>query len=313
MVFQNYALYPHMTVYKNMAFALKLRRFPKAEIDKRVREAAEILGIQELLGRRPKALSGGQRQRVAVGRAIVRHPKASLFDEPLSNLDAKLRVEMRQELRRIHSETGITTVYVTHDQKEALSLARRLAVMSDGRVRQVGAPREIYTRPADRFVAEFIGQANVLRGTAEPSGPQETLITTPYGKIRAAGRVAGRVTCCIRPEALTLGPCPESANRLRGQVKEVTYLGEEEQVVLRLSSLLAPAASGPLRPASAGKPGVREPGGASAPGADSGTPVDEEINLLLHHLHASVASPGDVVEACFEPADVILVPEESGI
>jgi multiple sugar transport system ATP-binding protein len=157
MVFQNYALYPHMTVYKNMAFALKLRRFPKAEIDKRVRDAAEILGIGDLLNRRPKALSGGQRQRVAVGRAIVRHPKASLFDEPLSNLDAKLRVEMRAELKRLHRRLGTTTIYVTHDQEEAMTLGDRIVVMRNGIVHQAGAPLEVYERPVNRFVAGFVG------------------------------------------------------------------------------------------------------------------------------------------------------------
>ena len=157
MVFQNYALYPHMTVYKNMAFALKMRKVPKAEIDKRVRAAADILGIGELLNRRPKALSGGQRQRVAVGRAIVRQPKASLFDEPLSNLDAKLRVEMRAELKRLHRRLGTTTIYVTHDQEEAMTLGDRIVVMKDGVVHQAGAPLEVYERPANRFVAGFVG------------------------------------------------------------------------------------------------------------------------------------------------------------
>ncbi len=157
MVFQNYALYPHMTVYKNMAFALKLRRFKKDEIDTRVRDAATILGIQELLERKPKALSGGQRQRVAVGRAIVRQPKAFLFDEPLSNLDAKLRVEMRAELKRLHRTLQTTTIYVTHDQEEAMTLGDRIVVMKDAVVQQVGSPLEVYDSPINRFVAGFVG------------------------------------------------------------------------------------------------------------------------------------------------------------
>jgi multiple sugar transport system ATP-binding protein len=157
MVFQNYALYPHMSVYDNMAFGLKMRKFPKAEIEKRVREAAEILGIQELLKRKPRQLSGGQRQRVAVGRAIVRHPQVFLFDEPLSNLDAKLRVQMRVELKRLHDRLETTAIYVTHDQVEAMTLGDRVVVMKDGWIQQVGEPLELYGSPANRFVAGFIG------------------------------------------------------------------------------------------------------------------------------------------------------------
>ncbi len=157
MVFQNYALYPHMTVYKNLAFALKLRKMNKAEIDERVRDAAKILEISELLDRKPKALSGGQRQRVAVGRAIVRQPKAFLFDEPLSNLDAKLRVTMRAELKHLHHRLQTTTIYVTHDQEEAMTLGDRIVVMKDGWIQQCGAPLEVYDTPANRFVAGFIG------------------------------------------------------------------------------------------------------------------------------------------------------------
>src|SRR4249920_2257685 len=157
MVFQNYALYPHMTVYDNMAFGLKMRKFAKPEIEKRVKEAAEILGIQELLKRKPRQLSGGQRQRVAVGRAIVRHPQVFLFDEPLSNLDAKLRVQMRVELKRLHERLETTAIYVTHDQVEAMTLGTRVVVMKDGRVQQVGEPLELYGRPANKFVAGFIG------------------------------------------------------------------------------------------------------------------------------------------------------------
>ncbi|PYN22573.1 MAG: glycerol-3-phosphate ABC transporter ATP-binding protein [Candidatus Rokuibacteriota bacterium] len=157
MVFQNYALYPHMSVYDNMAFGLKMRKFPKPEIAKRVQDAAEILGIQELLKRKPRQLSGGQRQRVAVGRAIVRHPQVFLFDEPLSNLDAKLRVQMRVELKRLHERLETTAIYVTHDQVEAMTLGDRVVVMKDGWIQQVGEPLELYGKPANRFVAGFIG------------------------------------------------------------------------------------------------------------------------------------------------------------
>ncbi len=161
MVFQNYALYPHMTVYDNMAFGLKLRKFPKPEIQRRVQEAAEILGIQELLGRKPRALSGGQRQRVAVGRAIVRKPQVFLFDEPLSNLDAKLRVAMRAELKKLHHNLQATIVYVTHDQVEAMTMGDRIVIMKDGLIQQVGAPLEVYAHPQNQFVAGFIGSPSM--------------------------------------------------------------------------------------------------------------------------------------------------------
>jgi multiple sugar transport system ATP-binding protein len=157
MVFQNYALYPHKSVYDNMSFGLQMRKYPKAEIEKRVREAAGILGIESLLERKPRQLSGGQRQRVAVGRAIVRHPEVFLFDEPLSNLDAKLRVQMRVELKRLHERLETTAIYVTHDQVEAMTLGDRVVVMKDGWVQQVGEPLELYGSPANRFVAGFIG------------------------------------------------------------------------------------------------------------------------------------------------------------
>ncbi|CAN5465802.1 sn-glycerol-3-phosphate ABC transporter ATP-binding protein UgpC [soil metagenome] len=157
MVFQNYALYPHMTVYENMAFGLKMRKYPKSEIDRRVRQTAETLGLTSLLERKPQGLSGGQRQRVAVGRAIVRQPKLFLFDEPLSNLDAKLRVSMRAELIKLHKLLAATMIYVTHDQVEAMSMGDRLIVLKDGVVQQIGAPLEIYNRPANQFVASFIG------------------------------------------------------------------------------------------------------------------------------------------------------------
>lgn len=161
MVFQNYALYPHMTVYRNMAFALELKKLDKEEIDKRVKAAAEILGLTNYLDRKPKALSGGQRQRVALGRAIVRHPKVFLMDEPLSNLDAKLRVQMRTEISKIHKQVGATTIYVTHDQTEAMTMADRIVVMKDGYIQQIGAPKEVYSHPANVFVGGFIGSPSM--------------------------------------------------------------------------------------------------------------------------------------------------------
>ena len=178
MVFQNYALYPHMSVYDNMAFGLKLRKFPKAEIDARVREASAMLGLDAYLDRRPKALSGGQRQRVAVGRAIVRKPKVFLFDEPLSNLDAKMRVSTRTEISKLHARLGATMIYVTHDQTEAMTMGDRICVMKDGNIMQVAEPLELYNHPKNLFVAGFIGspQMNLFKGSIRRAG--DTLVFT---------------------------------------------------------------------------------------------------------------------------------------
>src|SRR5205085_5555821 len=182
MVFQNFALYPHMSVYDNMAFGLKLRKFPKAEIKKRVQDAAAILGIEELLERKPKALSGGQRQRVAVGRAIVRQPKVFLFDEPLSNLDAKMRVQMRAEITKLHQRLQATMIYVTHDQVEAMTMGDRIVVMNRGVVQQTDTPLALYNQPANLFVAGFLGSPpmNFVNGTLELVG--ETLIFSEISK-----------------------------------------------------------------------------------------------------------------------------------
>ena len=181
MVFQNYALYPHMTVYENMAFGLKLRKFPKAEIEARVREAAAMLGLEPYLDRKPKALSGGQRQRVAVGRAIVRKPKVFLFDEPLSNLDAKMRVSTRTEISKLHARLGVTMIYVTHDQVEAMTMGDRICVMKDGAIMQVAEPLELYNHPANLFVAGFIGSPpmNFFRGTIRRLGGQHAFVENP--------------------------------------------------------------------------------------------------------------------------------------
>jgi multiple sugar transport system ATP-binding protein len=187
MVFQNYALYPHMSVYENMAFGLKLRKIPKAEIDARVREASALLGLDAYLGRKPKALSGGQRQRVAVGRAIVRKPKVFLFDEPLSNLDAKMRASMRTEIARLHARLGATMIYVTHDQVEAMTMGDRICVMKDGRIMQVAEPLTLYKEPANLFVAGFIGSPtmNFFRGRVQ-RGPGETLSLVLKGEGESA-------------------------------------------------------------------------------------------------------------------------------
>jgi multiple sugar transport system ATP-binding protein len=211
MVFQNYALYPHMTVYDNMAFGLKMRKFPKAEIQKRVQDAAEILGIQELLKRKPRQLSGGQRQRVAVGRAIVRHPQVFLFDEPLSNLDAKLRVQMRVELKRLHTRLETTAIYVTHDQVEAMTLGDRVVVMKDGWIQQVGEPLELYSHPANRFVAGFIGSPamnfaeitiNETNGALWAESPGFRVAVPPAQTAGLRPYKGQPVTLGIRPEDL---------------------------------------------------------------------------------------------------------------
>ncbi|MCI8333289.1 MAG: sn-glycerol-3-phosphate ABC transporter ATP-binding protein UgpC [Lachnospiraceae bacterium] len=229
MVFQNYALYPHMTVYENMAFALKLRKVPKAEIDRMVREAAKILDLEALLERKPKALSGGQRQRVAMGRAIVRNPKVFLMDEPLSNLDAKLRVQMRTEISKLHQRLGNTIIYVTHDQTEAMTLGTRIVVMKDGVIQQIDTPQNLYNRPDNLFVAGFIGspQMNFSEAVCEADGKQAVLCVGPY-RIRLSEEkssalldkgYAGRtVIMGIRPE--DLHDAPEMLEKYKDSVVE---------------------------------------------------------------------------------------------
>ncbi len=213
MVFQNYALYPHKSVYQNMAFGLQMRKYPKEEIEQRVREAADILGIGPLLERKPRQLSGGQRQRVAVGRAIVRHPEVFLFDEPLSNLDAQLRVQMRVELKRLHERLETTAIYVTHDQVEAMTLGDRVVVMKDGWVQQVGEPLELYEKPANRFVAGFIGSPamNFVDVTISDTGGALwvdagglRLKVPPQMVERVRTHAGKRATLGMRPEALHL-------------------------------------------------------------------------------------------------------------
>lgn len=210
MVFQNYALYPHMSVRRNMGFSLRLRRFPKSEVDERVNAAAEILGLQALLDRKPRALSGGQRQRVAMGRAIVRDPTVFLFDEPLSNLDAKLRVQMRSELKELHQRLKTTTVYVTHDQVEAMTLADRIVVMNEGNIEQAGRPLDVFDKPESVFVATFIGSPamNLLEATVAADGRSALLADGTIARLPEGGRdlkPGTKVTLGIRPEHVELG------------------------------------------------------------------------------------------------------------
>ncbi|MBB4301064.1 multiple sugar transport system ATP-binding protein [Rhodobium orientis] len=235
MVFQNYALYPHMTIAQNMGFGLKARKLPAAEIAERVKTAAEMLGITDLLGRRPRELSGGQQQRVAIGRAIVREPSLFLFDEPLSNLDAKLRVEMRTELLQLHRSLDATTVYVTHDQEEAMTMADRIVVMNKGRIEQIGSPSEIYFRPASLMVAGFIGSPamNFVDGTVS-----DGKVGTPIGAISAPSLPGDgtKVTIGFRPDDFYFPddlPEEETAATLSFSVRFVELLGARGIVTMR--------------------------------------------------------------------------------
>ncbi len=244
MVFQNYALYPHMTVYDNMAFGLKLRKFPKAEIDKRVRETATTLGLEEYLSRKPKALSGGQRQRVALGRAIVRDAKVFLMDEPLSNLDAKLRVQMRAEIAKLHQRLQTTTIYVTHDQTEAMTMATRLVVMKDGFIQQVGAPKDVYDSPENIFVAGFIGSPamNFFKGKIEDGSfiVGTVRLAIPEGKmktLRDQGYIGKDIVFGIRPEDLHDEPVfvdASSGSKISVQIEVAELTGAETMIYSNL-------------------------------------------------------------------------------
>jgi iron(III) transport system ATP-binding protein len=261
MVFQSYALWPHMTVLDNVAYGLRVRRVPGPDRRERARAALRSAHLEHLAQRKPSQLSGGEQQRVALARALVVEPEVLLLDEPLSNLDAALRQEMRLEIKRICTETGITTVYVTHDQKEALAMADALAIMRDGRMVQVGAPRALYTAPKSRFVATFLGETNLLRGTVIGTGNDRVTVDTPAGRIECAvpgsrdTRVSGAsVTCSIRPEAVRLGTPPAGANTIRGKLIRTIYLGEIAQQHLELDDgTLFKVLQ--LGPADEGKPG----------------------------------------------------------
>ncbi len=239
MVFQNYALYPHMTVYDNMAFGLKIRKFSKEEIAKRVNEAAKILDIEELLDRKPKALSGGQRQRVAVGRAIVRQPKVFLFDEPLSNLDAKLRVQMRAEISSLHNRLKATMIYVTHDQVEAMTMADKIVVLKDGVIQQIGSPLELYNKPANKFVAGFIGsppmnfmQVEVTEENGNIMVNEGTfkLVVPDAGFLK--NYVGKNIVFGIRPEDLNYVEKEEAGKTMGASVTVIEPLGAEIHLYL---------------------------------------------------------------------------------
>jgi len=248
MVFQNYALYPHLTVAENIGFALANKGVPRAERDRKVRDAAAVLGLSDLLGRRPRQLSGGQRQRVAMGRAIVREPAVFLMDEPLSSLDAKLRVQMRSEVLRVHKAIGAATLYVTHDQVEAMTMGDRIAVLSDGVLQQYGRPRELYDRPANLFVAQFIGspEMNVYQAAVDTSG--DLVLGSqriPLGSLDPGlAPYAGRpVIVGMRPEDLALAPAgdgpPAGAGTLAADIRVVESLGSELHAVFSIDAAVA--------------------------------------------------------------------------
>ena len=236
MVFQEYALYPHMTVFDNLSFPLKMRKLPKAEIQKQVHGAAEILGLKDLLARKPRSLSGGQRQRVALGRAVVRDPKLFLFDEPLSNLDAKLRQQMRAEISKLHRRLRATTLYVTHDQQEAMTLGDKVAILKEGRLRQMGTPLELYRHPAEVFVGEFIGNPGMNFLTARVEGSGELRVASsqfsPPGNISRVFRnyTDRELLLGIRPEDISLSASAAEALNVEGEIDLVEELGNETVV-----------------------------------------------------------------------------------
>jgi multiple sugar transport system ATP-binding protein len=285
MVFQNYALYPHMSVYENMAFGLELRKYPKAEIKKRVMEAAGILGIEQFLDRRPKALSGGQRQRVAVGRAIVRHPEVFLFDEPLSNLDAKMRVQMRTEITKLHQRLQATMIYVTHDQIEAMTMGTRIVVMKDGVIQQVDSPLKIYNEPKNLFVAGFLGSPpmNLVNGALHGRGGALVFKEAEGGVIEvelgernaAAGYVGKEVVLGVRPENCDLVSSGQSSsnNCFRAVVDIVEPMGAETYFHLQTGA--HPIIS-------------RSPAGAQQ--ADAGHTFMFQINSTFAHLFDPVTT-----------------------
>jgi iron(III) transport system ATP-binding protein len=274
MVFQSYALWPHMSVAQNVAYGLSVRKVPRAEREARVMEALRAVRMEEYAKRRPNQLSGGQQQRVALARALVVRPDVLLLDEPLSNLDAKLRLEMRHEIRRICKESGLTTVYVTHDQKEALSMADGVAVLDMGVIAQVGAPRELYMKPRTRFVADFLGETNFLSAQVGARENGRVTLTSPIGELVAAiapghdAPPAGGVTCSIRPEAWRVVD-PASRGALAGTLVDTMYLGEMAQHLVEM------------------------PGG---------------VRVKVSQMHAPVAATvGSRVGLAVEPDDVVIV------
>ena len=275
MVFQNYALWPHMTVVQNIAFGLDVRSVPRAERDLRVAEAVALVRLAGMEQSRPTQLSGGQQQRVALARSLVIRPAVLLLDEPLSNLDARLRSEMREEIRRIHDETKLTTIYVTHDQKEALSLADRMAVMHLGRVVQVGPPRDLYLRPANKFVASFLGDANLLDGKVCEVQPDAVTVETAIGVVRGVTVTDGLkpgtpVCCCVRPESIRFAASGAGDNHFRAKLERELFFGEVHHLQLRAGA----------------------------------------ITLNSYRLHAAPTRAGDEVDCSIAPTEVVVLPAD---
>jgi len=300
MVFQNYALYPHMTVRQNLGYALRVRKLPKHEVNRRVEEAAKLLGLEGLLDRRPRALSGGQMQRVAMGRAIVREPKAFLMDEPLSNLDAKLRVTMRTSLQQLHRRIGTTTIYVTHDQVEAMTLGDRVAVMRDGRTQQVDVPAKLYDEPANIFVAAFIGSPsmNLAQATVEGDTLRVGAITVPVDRERRPA-TTGRVIAGIRPEAFedaafAAGDLPH----IEVEVEVLESIGSDAYVFFRAET----------------EPVIVEDA-LSDEGDDDGSLLAEERGRALFAARVDArtkAQPGQRITLAIDPSRVYYFSPETG-
>ncbi len=255
MMFQSYALWPHLNVFKNVAFGLEERRVSKSEIKSRVDEALSMVQMEGLGTRKINQLSGGQQQRVALARALVVRPRCLLLDEPLSNLDAKLRIEMRSEIRRICKEFGLTAIYVTHDQKEALSMADRMAILHDGNLAQVGTPEEVYRRPRTALVAGFVGETNLLEGEILFRSGENIHVKTPIGELAGRPTEEGlqlppetRVKISIRPECLSISDSPPAQNDISGKLTESVYLGEIAQYSLSIEDLEKPLRISELNP-----------------------------------------------------------------
>jgi iron(III) transport system ATP-binding protein len=248
LIFQSYAIWPHKTVAENVAFGLQVRRLPKAEVTERVRKHLSTVQLEHLADRYPSELSGGQQQRIALARALAVDPEILLLDEPLSNLDANLREEMRFEIRRLHDTTGVTMIYVTHDQTEAMVCADRIAVMNKGRIEQIGTALEIYEKPRTKFVAAFIGRCNTLPGILKAPGVTEAAGATLRATDESGATAGAAISICIRPHRVALGAAPdEPANQLRGRVERVAYLGEASDYLIqttdgtRLRAFASPA------------------------------------------------------------------------
>jgi multiple sugar transport system ATP-binding protein len=309
MVFQNYALYPHMSVYDNMAFALQLRHLPRKQIEQRVTRAAGMLGLRDYLRRKPRALSGGQRQRVALGRALVREPQVYLLDEPLSNLDAKLRVQTRAEIARLHQQTGTTFVYVTHDQVEAMTMGDRIAVLNAGAIQQLGTPQELYDRPANLFVAGFIGSPamnffagwlirqgdGALLRVGEGAGAATlSLAGAPNEYLAGQATPDGRpVIVGIRPENLHVAVgATDDASVLAGSVEVVEHLGNEQLVYLQTAGMILPETAAKARE-TAGETGNTALGRSVVARLDAGTRVapDDHVSLAVDVARLHVFEP----------------------